>query len=86
MRFTPRSDQPDHMAIAGQIPVVPLVSEPIQRVVDFRNKRFRRGVYRIKALPPVSVEGMTPNDVDRLSQIVREKMSEAFRGLVSRTE
>ena len=69
-----------HMAIAAQVPVVPIVLSPVTRVLDFKARRLG-GTMRVKVLPPVSTQGLTRDDVDALTQKVRGQMVEAFRSL-----
>lgn len=39
---------------------------------------FAEGYVIVQAMPPISVEGLTSNDVARLSETCREKMLEVY--------
>jgi 1-acyl-sn-glycerol-3-phosphate acyltransferase len=68
-----------HLAIKGQIPIVPLVISPVIEVIDWYGRKMYGGVVTIKALPPVFTQGMQPSDVMNLSNAVREKMIQGLK-------
>ena len=70
-----------HTAIAAQIPVVPIVSSPLASLVSWKNKVLGGGTVEIRILPPISTQGMTSADVEKLSSLTRSKMLEALPGL-----
>lgn len=67
-----------HMAIAAQIPIVPLVSSSLKGIAVLETPDLRGGEVTIKVLPPIPTQGMTKSDVDALSETVREKMLQAM--------
>ena len=67
-----------YMAIQAGIPLVPIVSAPISRLVDKKRKKFMGGNAPIKILPPVSTQGLQESDVEDLMQRVRNQMLEVF--------
>ena len=47
------------MAIQAQVPIVPMVSKPLEAVLDVPNKQAKGGVHEIKILETISTDGMT---------------------------
>jgi 1-acyl-sn-glycerol-3-phosphate acyltransferase len=70
-----------HMAIAGGVPIVPILSAPLENLVSWESRKLNSGKVKIQVLSPISTEGMNSQDVDRLSSLVRDRMLEALRGL-----
>lgn len=64
-----------HLAIQTQIPIVPVVCENYHRLYASK-KRFEAGEFRVAVLPPISTEGMTENETDKLIKMVRDVMFE----------
>lgn len=69
---------PFHMAIAAQVPVVPLISSTLSKALNWEEKKMPGGKMVVKILPPIYTDGMTEKDVDSLTQTVRQKMQEAL--------
>lgn len=67
-----------HLAVQAQVPIVPVVLENCRHVIDVPNKRFEGGMIRVKALKPVSTEGLSSDDVDDLMRDVHQRMSNCF--------
>lgn len=72
-----------YMAIQAQVPIVPIVSTPLDGLVNWSKKIMRSGTVRIRVLPPILTDGMTTADADRLSQETRERMLVALRELTA---
>ncbi len=70
-----------HMAIQGQVPVIPIVSSTLTPIVSWQKKHFSSGRVILQVLQPISTQGMVMADVDRLSDQVRSRMIEALRSL-----
>ena len=60
------------MAIAAGVPIVPICCSNYKR--SMRLNRWRSGPLRIRALPPSSTEGMTPDDMPKLMEHCRAQM------------
>ena len=60
------------MAIAAGVPVVPICCSNYKRTM--RLNRWRSGPLRIRALPPICTEGMTPDDMPKLMEQCRTQM------------
>ena len=60
-----------HLAIAAQAPVIPFATSPMWTVLDAHRWMVRPGTVRVRFLPPIPTEGMTDDDVDRLSLAAR---------------
>ena len=54
--------------------MVPVVSGNYWGVLSIAERRFRPGWIPVKVLEPVSMEGLTAADVDRVAKETREKM------------
>jgi 1-acyl-sn-glycerol-3-phosphate acyltransferase len=67
-----------HLAIAAQVPVIPFVTSPMWTVLDAHRWMVRPGTVRVRFLTPIPTQGMTNDDVDRLSLAARTAM-EAVR-------
>jgi 1-acyl-sn-glycerol-3-phosphate acyltransferase len=74
-----------HMAIAAQVPVVPVVASSLKPVADFKKRKIYGGKIEVKVLPPVSTEGLTDQDVEGLANKVREQMLQALSEIHSTT-
>ena len=62
-----------HLAIQTQLPIVPVVCENYSRLYDSKT-RFEGGDLRLAVLPPISTEGMTNEDTDKLISTVHDAM------------
>ncbi len=67
-----------HLAIAAQIPIVPVVLSPIWTLLDAKRLMVRPGLTRIRPLPPIATTGMTADDVDAVVESVRAAMQGAL--------
>jgi len=54
------------MAIRAQVPIIPMVSKPLEDVLDVRQKIAKGGPHEIKVLEPIETTGMTESDVENL--------------------
>ncbi|XP_072176942.1 1-acyl-sn-glycerol-3-phosphate acyltransferase alpha-like [Diadema setosum] len=70
-----------NLAVLAQVPIVPVVFSSQKHIVDFKSHTFTSGHYTAKVLPPVSTEGLTLDDVQELSDKVRDQMIDTFRQL-----
>ncbi|KAF5270347.1 hypothetical protein FQR65_LT05535 [Abscondita terminalis] len=66
-----------HMAISAQIPILPVVFSKYY-FLDSKQKRFDPGNVIMTVLPPISTEGMTVDDVDKLMENTRNIMLPIF--------
>ncbi len=72
-----------HMAIMAGVPIVPIVCQSLNDLPGWKEGKLLGGELRIRVLPPISTQGLTSKDLDRLTTEVRARMEEAFRGLSS---
>ncbi|KAJ0417755.1 1-acyl-sn-glycerol-3-phosphate acyltransferase [Aspergillus carlsbadensis] len=63
-----------HLAVKAGVPVVPVVVENYSHILSPKRYRFEAGSIRIRVLPPISTEGLTPADVDSLTKTTQESM------------
>ncbi len=64
------------LAIEAQVPVVPVVSRGLRNLCPAREWRFRPGKVDVIFGEPISTEGMTEGDLDRLAEKTREAMND----------
>jgi 1-acyl-sn-glycerol-3-phosphate acyltransferase len=84
-----RTDQPFlpfkkgafYMAIQAQVPIVPVVAEPLKNFWDPKRRLLRGTEIRVRVLPPVDTTGYDETRVAELSDKVRSQMLEAFLSL-----
>lgn len=67
------------MAIAAQAPIVPIVNQPMEHVLDTQTKTLRGGVQHVKILPAIETKGMKFRDIDALLKRVEELFHEEIR-------
>lgn len=67
-----------HSAISAQLPVTPVVFSRYY-FLDRPTMRFDQGTVIIQVLEPISTKGLTLKDVEKLSEEVRSKMTQAFK-------
>jgi len=72
-----------HLAIQAQCPIVPIVipNYPTSGVYDGSKLSYNGGKLKLKVLPPISVEGLTADDVNSLVEKVRNQMLETIKEL-----
>jgi len=69
------------LAIAAQVPIIPIVAEPLEVIVDTKRHLARRDTLRVRVLEPVPTEGLTIKDLPPLLFSVRAGMQAALNGL-----
>ena len=63
-----------HMAIAAQVPVVPVVCASLTPIINWRRRIFGPGTLPVRILAPILTTGLTEADVEALSARVRAAM------------
>ena len=66
-----------HLALAAQVPIVPIVCTQLDDVLDGHGLLVYPGRIRIRVLPAVPTEGLGEADLDTLVATVRDRMQEA---------
>ncbi|MFQ3243440.1 MAG: 1-acyl-sn-glycerol-3-phosphate acyltransferase [Arenicella sp.] len=56
------------MAVRAQVPIIPMVSKPLEAVLDIPNKIAKGGLHEIKILESISTIGMSEDDLPSLVQ------------------
>ncbi|XP_067006856.1 1-acyl-sn-glycerol-3-phosphate acyltransferase alpha [Anabrus simplex] len=69
-----------HVAIAAQIPILPVVFSSYY-FLDTRARELEPGNIIITALPPISTEGLSKDDVEILMEQTRNTMLEVFKAI-----
>ena len=67
-----------HLAIRAQVPVLPVVAANYWGVFSISERRFRAGRIPVRVLEPIETTGLGPEDVDALTERVREVMLKAL--------
>lgn len=75
-----------HLAVAAQADLVVVVCAPLADRANFARRTLAPGLIRLKALPPISVQGKTEADVDELAERCRREMAEALASLDQSSE
>lgn len=70
-----------HMAVAAQAPIVGVVLEPMEGVLDAALKFAPGGRIRMRVLPPVATTGKTADDVEQLTADIEERFRDTLRAL-----
>lgn len=60
------------MAIAAQAPIVPIVNQPIEHVVNPKEKMLYGGIQQVQVLPAIATTGLRFRDADKLMQQVSD--------------
>ncbi|KAJ7426678.1 1-acyl-sn-glycerol-3-phosphate acyltransferase alpha-like protein [Willisornis vidua] len=67
-----------HLAVQAQVPIFPIVISPYRDFFSSKEKRFTSGTCTIRVLPKVETQGLSPQDVPRLTESVRQAMADAL--------
>lgn len=70
-----------HMAIAAQVPIIPIVCSALKPIFDAKKRHFKNGTLTIRVLPPISTVGKTEKDVGALVEYTRNEMVKAHLSL-----
>ncbi|KAJ3020264.1 1-acylglycerol-3-phosphate O-acyltransferase [Thoreauomyces humboldtii] len=70
-----------HLAVQGQIPIVPIIFSTYQPCYQPKKSIFDAGVITIKVLEPIPTTGMTTADVDALLEKTRDAMLAALQSI-----
>ncbi len=62
------------LAAAAGVPIVPVVAEPLQVIVDTARRLARRGVYRFRILEPAPCPGAGEEEIVAAASAVRARM------------
>lgn len=68
-----------HVAIAAQIPILPVVFSSYQTFLDDQKKSLTNGNIIITTLPPIPTKGLTKADVEELMNRTYETMYQHFK-------
>jgi lysophosphatidate acyltransferase len=75
-----------HVAIAGQIPILPVVFSSYKSFLDDANKNMVAGDIILSTLEPISTEGLTADDIPELMERTRRVMLETFKATTKEIE
>jgi lysophosphatidate acyltransferase len=68
-----------HAAIQAQVPIVPVVFSSYKHFLDTEAKVFDKGEVIVTALPEISTEGLTADDVEELMKQTRDLMIKKYK-------
>ncbi|XP_050724968.1 1-acyl-sn-glycerol-3-phosphate acyltransferase alpha-like isoform X2 [Eriocheir sinensis] len=68
-----------HLAVEGQLPILPIVYSSYRGFLSHPLKIFNPGHVIVTCLPPISTKGMTKEDMPKLMEDVRAQMMEVYR-------
>jgi len=67
-----------HVAIQGQVPILPVVFSSYKHFLDDKRRSFISGEIIMEALSPIPTRGLSANDIDQLMQQTRQLMIDTF--------
>ena len=67
-----------HLAVRAQVPILPVVAANYWGVFSIKEGRFRAGRIPVRVLEPIETKGLGSDDVDALTERVREVMLQAL--------
>jgi 1-acyl-sn-glycerol-3-phosphate acyltransferase len=67
-----------HLAVAAQVPIVPIVSSPINKFFDLKNLKIYPREMIIEVMEPISTQGLKSEDVPALAEKVQSLMQAKF--------
>lgn len=67
-----------HIAIRSQLPIIPVVFSSYYYFLSNEEKRFDSGRVIVEALPAISTEGLTLDDINKLLEKTRNTMIDTF--------
>lgn len=73
-----------HMAVATDVPLVPIVVGPVADVFDLGRRFLRSGTVEVRVLDPIATEELQEGDVPDLIRRAHRMMAEALADLASR--
>ncbi|KAG7832217.1 hypothetical protein KL920_000552 [Ogataea angusta] len=68
-----------HLAVQAQIPIIPLVVSNTSNIYSLKERNFNTGTIKVKVLDPISTEGLTKDDVNKLVEATYAKMEAEIR-------
>jgi len=73
------------LAIAAGVPILPIVAEPLDVIVDTKRRLARPGTLRVRVLEPIGTLGLTARDLPGVVASTRTRMQEALDDLTGKT-
>ncbi|XP_009868460.1 PREDICTED: 1-acyl-sn-glycerol-3-phosphate acyltransferase alpha-like, partial [Apaloderma vittatum] len=67
-----------HLAVQAQVPIFPMVIAQYRDFFSSKDKKFTSGTCTIRILPKVETQGLTPKDVPKLTETVRQTMADTL--------
>ncbi|NXY86622.1 PLCA acyltransferase, partial [Alcedo cyanopectus] len=68
-----------HLAVKAQVPIIPVVISSYDNFYNRKEKRFTPGTSIIQILPQVETLGLSPQDVPKLTEQVRDSMLATYQ-------
>lgn len=75
-----------HVAIQGQVPILPVVFSSYQAFLDDKLRVLNQGEVIIEALPEIPTEGLTQEDIAQLMHDTRQLMIDKFTEITKETQ
>ena len=70
-----------YMALSAQVPIVPVVIQPMGELLGIWKGRIRSGTIRMRVLPPISTQGLNMESLEAVQAETHRQMKEAILGL-----
>ncbi|KAJ3174079.1 1-acylglycerol-3-phosphate O-acyltransferase [Geranomyces variabilis] len=68
-----------HLAVQGQLPIVPVLFSTYGPCYDKKEMRFDSGTFTVKVLDPIDTTGLSTADVDALMERTRTAMADGLK-------
>ncbi|NWI69647.1 PLCA acyltransferase, partial [Todus mexicanus] len=68
-----------HLAVKAQVPIIPMVISSYKDFYNRKEKKFTPGKLIVQILPEVKTLGLTPQDVPKLTDQVRDSMLDSYQ-------
>ncbi|XP_078739158.1 1-acyl-sn-glycerol-3-phosphate acyltransferase alpha-like [Lampetra fluviatilis] len=75
-----------HLAVQGQVPIVPAVFSNYSSFYSKEKQIFKPGTITLTVLPPISTEGLGASDVGPLADRVRDAMMDVLRAQAGKSK
>jgi 1-acyl-sn-glycerol-3-phosphate acyltransferase len=85
-RLLPLKKGAFQLALSAEVPIVPVVVQPLKPVFDSTRRHLNPGTVRIRVLDPIPTAGLDEANLPRLIETTWQRMSEALAELAATVE
>jgi 1-acyl-sn-glycerol-3-phosphate acyltransferase len=70
-----------YLAVAAEVPVVPIVVSPVLTLFDVKRRLIRAGRIQVRVLDPIPTDGLAEGDVPEILALAHSRMTRALNEL-----